>query len=180
MHRLPPMTTLLLLAALLRPAAAQSPKPTPAPNSAPQTWITGWHQLERITPHAERACLSDAVLLYAPGDKDNSLQIVSACTIKDGNWSYWNHRGNVDPKDPGRFKVMTLWPFSSQYHVLATAPDYSWTVIGSANHRSLWILAKSATLPPDVLANLEATAAAAGFNPTKLTRVPPPPPAASP
>ena len=71
MHRLPTLTVLCLLAVLVRPAAAQGPKPTPVPNSDPQTWITGWHQLERIAPRAERACLGDALLLYAPGDKRN-------------------------------------------------------------------------------------------------------------
>jgi apolipoprotein D and lipocalin family protein len=161
--------TIVLLVLVFQPACAQT---VPAAKFDLGRFLTGWNQIERYPPRAEKGCLSNSVLLYSPGDKQNSLQVVSACAIKDGNWNWWNYRGNLDPNDSSHFKLFTFWPFRAAYRVIATAPDYSWALVGSANHRSLWVLAKATTLPPDVLAGIEAQAAAAGFDTTRLKKIP--------
>jgi apolipoprotein D and lipocalin family protein len=79
-----------------------------------------------------------------------------------------------DKKNPsdGRLKVMKLWPFTTKYWVLALGPDYGWSLVGSPNHKSLWIYSKSPTLAPDVLAQIEAQAAAEGYPVAKLVLTP--------
>ncbi len=164
-----PATAVLLLALLIGPLCAQT---VPAAKFDPTRFLTSWNQIERYPPPAEKSCLQDSVMLYAPSDKQNSLQVVSSCALKDGNWNWWGYRGTFDPNDGSRFKLFTLWPFRTEYRVIATAPDYTWALVGSTNHRSLWVLAKATALPPDVLAGIEAQATAAGFDTTKLKKIP--------
>jgi lipocalin len=45
-------------------------------------------------------------------------------------------------------------------------------MVGSPNHKSLWVLAKSVSLAPDVLDGIKAQAAAQGFDPAKLVLIP--------
>jgi Lipocalin-like domain len=66
--------------------------------------------------------------------------------------------------------------------VLAVDPDYTWALVGNPNHRSLWILAKTPTLPDATLASIKSQATAAGYDVSKLITIPyepqvkPPPP----
>jgi apolipoprotein D and lipocalin family protein len=164
-----PATTVLLLALLIRPLCAQT---APAAKFDPNRFLTSWNQIERYPPRAEKDCLRDSVMIYSPSDKQNSLQAISSCAVKDGNWNWWSYRGILDPHEASHFKLFTLWPFRTEYRVLATAPDYTWALVGSTNHRFLWVLARATTLPPDVLAGIEAQATAAGFDATKLKKIP--------
>jgi apolipoprotein D and lipocalin family protein len=56
-----------------------------------------------------------------------------------------------------------MWPFSADYVVVGLDPDYRWTVIGSVNRKSLWILSRTPRLPKAELEQALSIASAQGF-----------------
>ena len=153
-------------------AAAQTA--TPVPKLDLNQFMAPWYEIEHYPIKAQKHCVSDERMLYAFGDKRNTFQIVTSCLIKDGNSDSWNSRGKLDKGGSGAMKVNRIWPLTAKYWVLATGPAYVWALIGSPNHKSLWVLSKSKTLSPDVLAAIQAQASAQGFNSAKLVKTPQP------
>ncbi|GAC1414456.1 MAG: lipocalin family protein [Acidobacteriaceae bacterium] len=134
-------------------------------------FVAPWYEIMRSPIHREKACLGDQVVLYALGDKKNSFQRVTSCRIKGDNSQSWNATGKLDEHGSGTLKIRTIWPFSSSYWVLATGPAYEWMLVGTPNHRTMWILSKTPVLPPEMLADAQAKAAAGGFNTSKLVKI---------
>jgi apolipoprotein D and lipocalin family protein len=176
--RLPPMRpvafalTLILFSgtATLR---AQSKPPTAVTTLQPTRIAGTWYEIARYPYNKEKRCVSDAEELIAPGYKPHQLLLVDACKTKDG-YTQTRNLAAIAPnaKDPGALKVRTFWPFWRKYWVLALSPDYSWTLLGSPDHKTLWIFSKSPTLAPDVLSAIEAQAAAEGFPASRLIQTP--------
>lgn len=160
----------LSLMGFARGAAAQSAKA--APTVDPNRLIGTYYVIARYPIRREKACLSNEMVLYALGDKPRSIQLVTTCQAANDNFISWNAQGKFNPHGDGRIKLSALWPFTTRYWVLDLAPDYSWALVGYPNHKYLWILSRSTTLAPDVMTQLKATAAAQGFNPSKLIQIP--------
>ena len=134
-------------------------------------FIGSWYVLARYPIKRQKRCLSDDMVLYALGDKRDTFQVVTSCQVKDGNSDYWNDRGKLSKSGDGSLKLSRIWPLTTQYWVLATGPEYEWALIGTPNHRSLWVLSKTAVLKPEVLAEVVAKAASEGYNTAKLVKI---------
>jgi len=130
-----------------------------------------WYEIARLPNKREKTCIGDAFQLDARGDKPNTLEWVDSCKTKS---AYVNvHNSTAKPQNKktptdGHLKVGAFWPFTAKYWVIALGPDYGWYLLGSPNHKNLWIYSKSPTLTPDVLAQIESQAAAAGYPVAKL------------
>ena len=172
------------LSALFLTPALHAQHATPAP-SLDLTRLPGvWFEVARLPDKAEKHCVSDATLLYALNDKPRTIQIVATCRLKDGSSQVRNTSGKSADKIPkplrnqpgqpidGRFNVPGLPLLHHPYWVLALAPDYTWSLVGTPNHKSLWLLSKSPTPPPTLLPELTALASAQGFPVAKLIPVP--------
>jgi apolipoprotein D and lipocalin family protein len=159
----------LFLAAIPR-ASAQAA--TPVPTLDLTRLIGTYYEIARYPIRRERLCLSKEMVLDALGDKQNSLQIVTVCQVKEDFTTYWNKQGKLDNSNNGKIKLNSMWPFYTKYWVLAIAPDYSWALVGTPNHKSLWILSRSPTLPADVLAGIQSQATAQGYDIAKLIKIP--------
>jgi apolipoprotein D and lipocalin family protein len=158
-----------LLLAGLRLAGAQ----TAVPQLDLKTFTGTWYEVMRYPSKDERRCVQESTVLYALGDKANSFSVVRTCPQKDGFTNVKNQGGRkADASGGGRLKVRTLWPFWGRYSVLALGPDYAWAVLGSDNHKSLWVLAKSPVVAADQVAEIRAKAAAAGFDVGRLVTPP--------
>jgi apolipoprotein D and lipocalin family protein len=174
---------LIVLAAPATPAQSASAVPQLDPNRLIGTYFT----IARYPVKKQKHCVSDEMVLYALGDKRNTIQIVTTCLVKNDNSDSWNASGKFSKTGDGRIKLAWIWPFTTRYWVLALAPDYSWALVGSPNHKSVAILSHATTLPAATLAGIEAKATAQGFKTAKLIPivqhprppVPPPTPAAT-
>jgi apolipoprotein D and lipocalin family protein len=132
-----------------------------------------WYEIARYPYSKEKRCVSDARELIAPGYKPNQLLLVDACRARLGDTETRDLTANAVSKNGGgEFKVRTFWPFWRKYWVLALSPDYSWTVLGSPNHKTLWVFSKTPALQPEVLAEIEAKGAAEGFPSSRLVMTP--------
>ncbi len=128
-----------------------------------------WYEVARLPSKSEKHCIGMPLALYALGDKPGHLQVVNSCPIKDGSTSIRNASGKVANKTgDGKLKVSYTFPFSSPQWVLATGQDYEWALVGSPNHKNLWIFSRTATIRPDALAEARSKAAAQGFNTARL------------
>lgn len=130
-----------------------------------------WYEVASYPFKPERRCVSNSIELIAPGEKHNQLQLVDACTTKRGYTDARNETANAEEKNGGgEFKVRTIWPFSRKYWILALGQNYEWALIGSPNHRTLWVFSKTPTLSPQVLAEIEAKGASEGFPSARLVQ----------
>ena len=132
-----------------------------------------WYEIARYPFKPEKACKHDAVELVALADKAHQLQLIDSCTTAKGYAQTRNLIAKQAKKSTAaEFKITTIWPFHRKYWVLALDPANRWSLIGSPNHRDLWIFSKTPSLDPDVLTQIETTAAAAGFPANRLALTP--------
>jgi apolipoprotein D and lipocalin family protein len=161
---------LCLLLGAARISSGQSVTPVP---KLDMTRFTGaWYVVARIPNKREKNCVSDTFVEITLADKPNRFQLVNACRVKTGDMEANNGSGKRDKSGDGRLKVSFLWPFYTKYWVLAVDPDYEWALVGSPNHKNLWIYSRAISLAPEVLAEIEAKAAAQGFATAKIA-IPP-------
>jgi apolipoprotein D and lipocalin family protein len=55
--------------------------------------------------------------------------------------------------------------------VLALGPEYDWALVGSPNHKKLWLLSRTAAMASDAFRQAKAKAAFEGFRVEKLETV---------
>lgn len=131
-----------------------------------------WYEVARLPNKAEKKCTSDAMVLYAEGDKPRRMQVVNTCRIKGDDVNVRN--GRIKPAEKsgdGKYKLVYTWPFSSKYWVMATGPKYEWALVGNPNHKTLWLLSKTQQVSPELLGEMKSRAASDGFDVGKLVTV---------
>ncbi len=134
--------------------------------------LTGtWYQIAKLPVESEKKCLSDSTVLYALGDKPNSFQAGTFCTVKGGDLDSINQSGKMSKAGDGKLKLRRFVILSRPYWVLATDPNFEWALVGTPNHKSLWILSRTAPLSPEVYTQVQNLAAAQGFPVAKLVPV---------
>lgn len=163
--------TLLLALLLAAGPHASAQSASAVPKLDPNRLIGTYFEIARYPIGREKQCSAKEMVLYALGDKTNSLQIVTACQVKEDITNYWNNKGKFSNSADGKIRLSAFWPFTTKYWVIAIAPDYSWALVGNPNHKSLWILSHTPTLAPDVLAAIQSQATAQGFNTAKLIKI---------
>jgi apolipoprotein D and lipocalin family protein len=85
----------------------------------------------------------------------------------------WNGKAWLpDPKDTARWKVQLLWPFRSDYVILALDPDYRATMVGLPSRKLLWIMSKDRTLDDGTYQRLIDQARQQGFPVEQVRKVP--------
>ncbi len=132
-----------------------------------------WYEIARLPNKGEKHCVSDAIALYALGEKPNRFSVVTSCRAKGGAVDVRNGNGKAQDKlGDGRLKVTYTWPFSTKEWVLAVGSENGWVLIGSPNHKLLWVLGKTSKMAPEVLSEIRAKAASEGFDVGKLVMTP--------
>ena len=118
--------------------------------------------------------MRDGLQLYASGEKAGRLEQVNSCVYKNGYANVQNLNLRLKDKkvSDGRLETTFLFFFHRKQWVLALGDDYEWALVGSPNHKQLWVLATTSKLDPEVLAAVKAKAAAEGFDVGKLMMVP--------
>lgn len=160
---------LLGLCVPVLPMAAQSATAVP---KLDLNKLTGtWYQVAKLPIKSEKKCISDGTVLYALSDKARSFQAGTFCTIKGGDQNDINAAGQQDKAGSGKLRLRRLVIFHRPYWVLATGPNFEWALVGTPNHKSLWILSRNAEIAPELYTQLQALAAAQGFPVAKLVLV---------
>jgi len=160
---------LLCLSLLTLAPAVKAQEVTPVPKLDLNKFTGTWYEMARYPNKRQKNCTKDAIVLIAKADKTDHIQIVTSCDTKTPYADVRNGTGKAQDKSgDGKLKVSYMWPFTSKYWVLGYGEDYRWALIGSPNHKNLWILSKTPTLNQEVLTEIRAKATAEGFAPGKL------------
>jgi apolipoprotein D and lipocalin family protein len=134
--------------------------------------VTGtWFEMARLPDKAEKHCQGDAMRIFALADKKGRFQLVDSCERTDGTKDVRNEDGRLSKAGDGRRRVIHLWPFSDKQWVLAVGPQQEWMLMGNPNRKELWVLSKTETMTPEVLAQVKGIAAGMGFEVGKMVRV---------
>ncbi len=78
----------------------------------------------------------------------------------------------VDKQSNARWLAQFIWPFKFDYLILATAPDYSWAIVGHPSRDLAWVFAREATMEPALYQQLRSKLAAMGYDVNRVLRVP--------
>lgn len=138
-----------------------------------ERFSTTWYEIARLPWKGEKKCVRDGLQLYASGEKAGRLEQVTSCVYKNGFANVTNQNLKLQDKKvaDGRLETSFLLFFHRKQWVLALEDNYEWALMGSPNHKQLWVLGQTSTLTPDVLATVKAKAAAQGFDVGKLVTV---------
>lgn len=156
-----------LLQCALQPAQAQSVKALP---SIDLNRFTGtWYEIARLPNKREKKCIADVVQVLALGDKKNQLQIVESCKTNKGYTQIRNASAKgLKNSGDGKLKVTYLWPFSEKHWVLALGEQYEWALVGSPDHKTLWVLSRTRNMDNSTLSAIQQKAGSQGFHTDKM------------
>ena len=154
----------LMLACFVASSAAADSVPVQSVRKVDLNRYLGtWYEIANFPRFFLPKCVADTVSEYTLNG-DGTVAIENRCRTRDGriNQAY----GTATPmkgSDNTRMQVSFIRPFSADYVVVGLDPDYRWTVIGSVNRKSLWILSRTPQLPKPELDEALSAAGAQGY-----------------
>jgi apolipoprotein D and lipocalin family protein len=164
-------TTAALTLLLAGASTARAQAVTAVTKLDENTLAGAWYEVAHLPSKRDtKKCMKDMVEVIALGEK-RQLQIVDSCTTPKGYSDASNRTAKQDKAGDGKLKIPALIPFAKKYWILAQGSQNEWFLVGSPNHKTLAIYSKTPTLPPDVLMQIEAKAAAESFPVAKLVTV---------
>jgi apolipoprotein D and lipocalin family protein len=163
---------ILLCSALAATPRAAAQAATPVAKLDPKQLIGTYYVIARLPIKRQKACVGNELVLYALGDKARSVQIVTTCQVKRDSTDAWSSSGRFDESGAGRIGIPFYFVFAKKYWIIGLAPDATWAIAGTPNHKSLWLLSGTSTMPSETLAQLKSIASAQGYDTAKLITIP--------
>ena len=141
-------------------------------NFTPEQYLGEWYEIARIPFYFEDGCVAPTTAKYSL--RDDNLEVINSCRKQDGSTSssdgiaYFVESANV-----GKLKVTFVPSWlrfthigRGDYWILYT--DYQYSLVGSPNHKYLWILARSESAEPQKIKALLNIAKQQGFDTNQL------------
>lgn len=129
-----------------------------------------WYEVGRLPLKWEDAAARDITAEYSLND-DGSVQVDNRCLDEDGKPTRSVGRATVVEGATAQLAVTFLpaalrWlPFTKgDYWVLKLDPDYQVALVGTPDHKNLWLLSRTPRLEPLVVEEYRAAARAQGFD----------------
>lgn len=175
----PPSAALLLGAALLAGCAGPSGPPLEAVDRRVdlQRFMGDWYVVGHIPidiPFFSEAAAYNGVESYRLAD-DGTIEVTY--TFREGAFDgprerftpkAWVH----DEQTRAEWRIQFLWPFKAAYLIVYLDPEYRETLIGVPDRSNVWILTRDWDLSDADYRRLVARAAALGYDPAAIRRVP--------
>lgn len=134
-----------------------------------QRYAGKWYEIARLPNRFEQDCARDVTATYKMLPK-SQVEVLNQCIKADG--ALMSAKGLARPRDDSTSRLevrfapawLRFLPFVwGDYWVIALAPDYQWSLVGSPDRRYLWILARTPKLGDDQVRRLLENAKALGF-----------------
>lgn len=161
------LTTLLL--GLCTAASSQQIDKTTISSFDLERYLGKWYEIARYDHSFERD-LVGTVAEYSLR-KDGKIQVLNSGYLKTLDGPYKESVGKAKPNKngkPGQLRVSFFGPFYSDYNILELAPNYSYSVVGSASPKYLWILSRTPHISPELRTALIKKIQKRGYDTTKL------------
>jgi len=169
-----------LIAALLGAGGCASHPPLAAvPQVDLPRFMGPWYVIANIPTYIERGA-HNAIESYRL-DADGSIATTFTYNADrdDGPAKAWHPRGFVVPGTGNAVWGMRfVWPIRAEYRIFYVDEAYSRTIIARSARDYLWIMARTPQIPEEELQRLISMAGAAGYDTSRIQRVPQRPAAA--
>ncbi len=126
-----------------------------------------WFEIASFPMFFQRNCIADTTAEYALA-AGGGITVHNRCRTKSGFDEATGKATVVEGSGNGRLKLSFFWPFTADYWILGLDPEYRWAVVGNPNRQYLWVLSRTAQLPPALLEAALASASAQGFDLSQL------------
>lgn len=163
------MKKYLLVAVLLLSACTGMPEGVrPVQNFELEPYLGTWYEIARLDHKFERG-LSNVTANYSLRE-DGGVRVVNrGFSANEGEWDEAEGKAYfIGESSVGRLKVSFFGPFYGAYNVFELGENYEYSVVAGPDHSYLWILARQAQLPEDLLNDLLAKVEAAGYDTSEL------------
>ncbi len=163
------LTGLVLLAGC---AANPSKWPQTVDHVDLQRYMGTWHVIANIPNIFERGkvATADEYHLRKNGDIDITYHFRKGFDLKP---DAWHGKGWLPDKNNAAYwKVRIVWPFTSDYLILALDPEYRYVMVGVPSRKLLWIMSRKPAMPEAVYRQYVAKARSLGYPVDQLRRVP--------
>jgi apolipoprotein D and lipocalin family protein len=170
---------LVLIAALLGGCAASSTKRLNLPPLAVQEkvelakFMGRWYVIANI-PYSAEAGKVGSYVEYRPraDGRMDDLYFFRKKNFDQPIQQWTGLAWVVDRKSNARWLAQFIWPFKFDYLILATAPDYSWALVGHPGRDLAWVFARTARMDGALYEQLRAKLEAMGYDSSRVLRVP--------
>lgn len=162
---------LFIMVSLFKTTSAQQPV-TVVSHVDLNRYTGTWYEIARLPNSFERG-LKCTTATYELRD-DGRITVINRGVKVDDPTKIDEAKGVAwvpDASEPGKLRVRFFWPFSGDYWIIDLDPDYQYVLVGSPNHKYLWVLARDRFIPDEVYLPLLEKAKEKGFDLTNLIKV---------
>jgi apolipoprotein D and lipocalin family protein len=127
-----------------------------------QKYLGKWYEIAHLPAKFEEGC-SDITATYGLS-KDGSVTVLNECK-RNGKVKLAKGKAKVVDKDSGaKLKVTFFWPFYGDYWIIKLGDNYDYAVVGTPNHKYLWILNRTPKMDDKLFSQLKEFAKSKGFD----------------
>ncbi|MFC6645401.1 lipocalin family protein [Granulicella cerasi] len=131
-----------------------------------------WFEAARLPDKKQKQCTANPAGLWARGDKARQMRWTWFCTDKGGHMETHAVTATGSKEMDGNYKSAFLYIFHRKYQILAVADDSSWLLLGSPNHKRLWLYTASPTPSSEAVESMKQKAATMGYDVSRLMQQP--------
>ncbi|MBE9591617.1 lipocalin family protein [Moraxella sp. K127] len=184
-----PAKSLLIGIIALSALSACTITPTPTNGTAPTTvsqirlddYLGKWYEIGRLPMSFQDKCTHNVTATYSLKD-NGKINVLNACATKDGMASV-NGEAYATDETNAKLRVSFLPSFlkklpigKANYWVLASDQDtsgrYTSALVGTPNHKYLWVLSRTPTLDDATYERYLGIAKQNGYELSKFTKTP--------
>ncbi|MFN3402455.1 MAG: lipocalin family protein [Cytophagaceae bacterium] len=125
-----------------------------------------WFEIAKLPARFEKDCTK--VKAQYSVNKNGVLEVHNTCRTKDNKLKHIKLKAEAADDSNARLNLHYLWPFKSDYQILAVGPEYEYAMVGTENRKHLWFLSRTPELDLSVLGELMSIAKNEGFNTENL------------
>jgi apolipoprotein D and lipocalin family protein len=136
-----------------------------------------WYEVARFPNRFQNQCVGDVIVEYTLRP-DGKVDVLNTCRKADGTRAEAQGIARVVSEDGSnsKLKVRFAPAFLSwlpavwgDYWILGLADDYTHAIVGDADRKYLWFLARTPTISRELYESLQKAAATKGFDVSRLT-----------
>jgi apolipoprotein D and lipocalin family protein len=158
-----------IAAVLMNPAMAQ--ESTPVTGFSLEKYLGTWYEVARM-PFSFEKDLGNVTATYSLRD-DGKVSVVNRGVKPNGKESVARGKAKfAGAQDIGRLKVAFFLWFYADYTIVELDSAYQYAMVASSPPKYLWILSRKPQLDSVVIKQLVNSAAALGYDTTKLIMTP--------
>jgi apolipoprotein D and lipocalin family protein len=170
--KLPILFIGILFANLTFAASDLKPLPT-APFVDVSRYIGKWYVITTLPQFFSKSCLGQTAeyKVLTP----NSISVLNTCYKKNKKTGTISGKAVVTNARTNSELVVTfdsfftkLFNVKGDYNIIFLDPNYQFVIVGSRDRKSLWIMSRTPSMPPDILQRYVSYSRSIGFDISKL------------